>query len=155
MSFSTVVLFAALCAADRIIGSEGVGFLTRHSPSLASDFAALVKTISDNYDHIQNFLNTIVQLAGLFLTLYFTAISLIASAVYARVPGDVRTLAVDEKVGNLYIRLVAVLGALAILYVVGGILGVNIGLVGLTAVSALSIISLFSFLFLGKRTFNF
>src|SRR5947207_11546055 len=57
-----VVLFAALCAADRIIGSVGVRFLTRHSPSLASDFAAFVKTISHNYDHIQNFLNTIVQL---------------------------------------------------------------------------------------------
>ena len=150
-----VVLFAALVAADRIIGGVGVRFLTRHSPSLASDFAAFVKTISHNYDHIQNFLNTIVQLAGLFLTLYFTAISVIASTVYARVPGDVRTLAVDEKVGNVYIRVVAILGAVSILYLIAGVMGTQIGLIGLIAIGALSILSLFSFLFLGKRTFNF
>jgi len=150
-----VALFAALVAADRIIGSAGVGFLKRHSPGLASDLAALVKTISDNYDHIQNFLNTIVQLAGLFLTLYFTAISVIASTVYARVPGDVRTLAVDEKVGNVYIRIVAILGAVSIMYLIAGVMGVQIGLIGLVAIGALSILSLFSFLFLGKRTFNF
>src|SRR5437867_863087 len=150
-----VVLFAAFVAADRIIGREGVRFLTRFSPSLASNFATLIKSILDNYDHIQNFLNTIVQLAGLFLTLYFTAISVIASTVYARVPGDVRTLAVDDKVGNVYIRIVAILGAVSILYLIAGVMDVQIGLVGLVAIGALSILSLFSFLFLGKRTFNF
>jgi len=150
-----IALFAVVVAADRALGSEGLTFLTRHWPSLASRFAGLAKTISDNYDYIQNFLNTVVQLAGLFLTLYFTAISLIASTVYSRVPGDVRTLAVDEKVGNVYIRVVAILGAISILYLIAGVMGVQIGLVGLVAIGALSILSLFSFLFLGKRTFNF
>ena len=50
---------------------------------------------------------------------------------------------------------VAILGALAILYITGSIFGLVVGLAGILAVTTLSIVSLFSFLFLGKRTFNF
>jgi hypothetical protein len=49
-------LFTVFVATDRIIASEGVRFLTRHSLGLASGFAALVTAISNNYDDIQNFL---------------------------------------------------------------------------------------------------
>jgi hypothetical protein len=148
-------MFAILLAADYALQTIGIPFAAHHWPALAASLDGWSDSVSKNSDQLRELLNTIVQLAGLFLTLYFTAISLIASTVYARVPGDVRTLAVDEKVGNVYIRIVAILGALAILYVVGGILGLQIGLVGLATVATLSIVSLFSFLFLGKRTFNF
>src|SRR5205823_1716866 len=150
-----VGIFGILLSVDYALQHIGIPLLAHRWPTFAAFLGGLSDSVSNNSDQLRQLLNTVVQIAGLFLTLYFTAISLIASTVYARVPGDVRTLAVDEKVGNVYIRLVAVLGALAILYVVGGILGLQIGVVGLVAVSALSIISLFSFLFLGKRTFNF
>jgi hypothetical protein len=148
-------IFGLLVSADYALQKIGIPFLGHQWPQLAASLQSLSESVSTNGDQLRQLLNTVVQIAGLFLTLYFTAISLIASAVYARVPGDVRTLAVEEKVGNVYIRLVAILGALAILYVVGGIFGNKVGPVGLLAISLLSIISLFSFLFLGKRTFNF
>ena len=148
-------MFSFLAVADWALENHGIQFLTHHWPRSAEALLQFNQSASESYDSIQNFLNTVVQLTGLFLTLYFTAISLIASAVYARVPGDVRTLAIDEKVGNVYIRVVAILGAISILYLVAGIVGIHIGLIGLAVVGALSIASLFSFLFLGKRTFNF
>jgi hypothetical protein len=148
-------LFGLLILADWALEHRGFQFLVHYSPRSAGVLAQFTDAASKHSDSIQNFLNTVVQLTGLFLTLYFTAISLIASSVYARVPGDVRTLAVDEKVGNVYIKIVAVLGALSILYLLAGIVGFRVGLVGIAAVGALSIASLFSFLFLGKRTFNF
>jgi hypothetical protein len=148
-------IFVILLAADYALQTIGIPFAAHHWPTLAASLHSWSDSVSKNSDQLRELLNTVIQLAGLFLTLYFTAISLIASTVYARVPGDVRTLAVDEKVGNVYIRIVAILGALAILYVSGSILGVQIGLVGLATVATLSIVSLFSFLFLGKRTFNF
>ena len=40
---------------------------------------------------------TIAQIAGVFLALYFTAVSAIVSSVYANVPGDVRLLLTREK----------------------------------------------------------
>ena len=57
--------------------------------------------------------------------------------------------------GNVYIRIVAILGAISILYLLAGVIGIQIGVVGLFAIGILSIASLFSFLFLGKRMFNF
>jgi hypothetical protein len=148
-------IFAIAVVADQALQSSGIGLAEHHWPGLASNLRSWTESASNNNDQIQSFLNTVVQLAGLFLTLYFTAISLIASTVYARVPGDVRTLAVDEKVGNVYIRVVAILGAIAILYLLGSVLGLQIGLIGILAIGTLSITSLFSFLVLGKRTFNF
>jgi len=150
-----LLLFALLAFADSILDGQGIVFLASHWPRLAAMLLRFSQSAAHQYGSIQNLLNTIVQLTGLFLTLYFTAISVIASTVYARVPGDVRTLAVDEKFGNVYIRIVAILGAVSILYLLGGIVGMQIGLIGLTAIGALSIGALFSFLFLGRRTFNF
>ena len=151
----TVAVFCTLVVIDFQIEHGAVAFIQHYRPDLGALLIRLNEGVSRNYDDVQSFLNTVAQLAGLFLTLYFTAISLIASTVYARVPGDVRTLAVDEKVGNIYIRGVALLGALSILYLLAGVVGTRIGLVGLTVISGLSVASLFSFLFLGKRTFNF
>src|SRR5256886_10161228 len=152
---AAVGIFGILLSVDYALQHIGIPLLAHRWPTFAAFLGGLSDSLSNNSDQLRQLLNTVVQIAGLFLTLYFTAISVIASTVYARVPGDVRTLAVDEKVGNVYIRIVAILGAVSILYLIAGVMGVQIGLIGLVAIGALSILSLFSFLFLGKRTFNF
>ena len=46
-----------------------------------------------------------VSLAGVsaaFLTLYFTALSVVVSTAYARAPGKIRSLIIREEVGSLY-----------------------------------------------------
>ncbi len=99
--------------------------------------------------------STVAQIAGIFLGLYFTAVGVVASAVYSRVPGDVRALLVQEKTGNLYLRMVALLSAVAILLLVIHALGFPISILSLCLLIILSLLSIFSFIELGRRIFDF
>jgi hypothetical protein len=99
--------------------------------------------------------STVAQIGGVFLGLYFTAVGVVVSAVYSRVPGDVRALLVQEKTGNLYLRVVALLSAVAILLLIIHTLGFPIGILNLCLLSVLSMISIFSFIELGRRIFDF
>jgi len=99
-------------------------------------------------------ISVIAQVAGVFLALYFTAISVVISR-YARVPGDVRQLLMNEKVGNRYIRIVALTVAIAILLLAKGAFGFLIGPLDLIVVIVLAVVATFSFVLLGMRIFHF
>lgn len=101
------------------------------------------------------FLGTIAQVTGVFLGLYFTAVSAVASAAYAKVPNSVRTLVVNEKVGTVYIRLVAFEAALATLLLAGQAIGLFAGYLNLATVSLGAVAAIFSFVVLGRRIFDF
>jgi hypothetical protein len=98
---------------------------------------------------------TIAQIAGIFLGLYFAAVSGIAAAVYADVPGEVRLLLTREKLGNVYIKIVAFLGAFALVLSTAVVLGIGIGLASVAVVGVLSALSIFAFVILGLRAFYF
>ena len=100
-------------------------------------------------------LNTLAQVAGIFLGLYFTAVGVVASTVYAHVPRNVRSFLMREKVSNFYIRSVAFLGAISTLLLFMDILGFKPGILNILFVTFLGIFSIFSFLVLGRRVFNF
>jgi hypothetical protein len=99
--------------------------------------------------------STVAQIAGIFLGLYFTAVGVVVSSVYSRVPGDVRALLVQEKTGNLYIKIVALLCAVAVLLLAFHALGFPIGILNLSLLTVLSMIAIFSFIELGRRIFDF
>ena len=103
----------------------------------------------------QSLFGTVAQIAGIFLGLYFTAVSAIAAAVYADVPGEVRLVLLREKVGNVYIRTVAFLGAFALILLSAITLGVRVGLLNVAVTGVLSALSIFAFVVLGLRAFNF
>jgi len=71
--------------------------------------------------------STLAQISGIFIGLYFAAISSIASAVYVRVPADVRRLMLEEKTGNIYIRTVAFLGVLSVTVLTAKAAGYTVG----------------------------
>jgi hypothetical protein len=106
-------------------------------------------------DTYATLLGTIAQVTGVFLGLYFTAVSAVASAAYAKVPNTVRALVVEEKVGNVYIRLVAFEAALATFLLAAHTLGIFLGYLNLVLVSVGAVFSIFAFVFLGFRTFYF
>lgn len=108
-----------------------------------------------NYETSTDFLGIVAQVAGVFLALYFTAVSVVASTVYARVPGEIRELLTRERVGNLYIRIVALTVAVAALLLVKGALGFSIGILDVVFTGLLTVIAVFSFVSLGMRTFYF
>ena len=54
-------------------------------------------------------LATFTSLGGLFIGLYYAAISAISGAIYAKVPNNLRDLLAQEQVGNAYMRWAAAL----------------------------------------------
>lgn len=104
---------------------------------------------------ISSFLGIVAQVAGVFLGLYFTAISVVASTVYARVPGEIRELLTKEKVGNLYIRAVALTVAVASLLLAKAGLGFTINILDVLVAALLILMAIFSFVRLGMRIFYF
>jgi hypothetical protein len=103
----------------------------------------------------RNLLGIIAQVAGVFLALYFTAVSVVASTVYARVPGEIRELLTKEKVGNFYIQFVALTVAVATLLLGKSAFGFSINAPDMLVVILLSIITIFSFIVLGLRIFSY
>jgi hypothetical protein len=99
--------------------------------------------------------STFAQVAGAFLALYFTAVSVVISTVYARVQGDVRSILLRDKFSNGYVNLVAMLGAMATILLVGLALKRQPNVLNLAAVALLGIAAIFSFVQLGSRIFYF
>jgi hypothetical protein len=52
-----------------------------------------------------SWLLTLAQIGGVFLALYFTALTAAAAAIYSQVPEHIRNLLAEEPVGNVYIKL--------------------------------------------------
>lgn len=100
-------------------------------------------------------LSVTAQIAGIFLGLYFTAVSVVASTAYARVPGEVRALLTREKAGDVYIRTVALLATVSALLLAGRALGFAPGVASLVLASILGVLAILSFVVLGVRTFHF
>ena len=53
-------------------------------------------------------LATVIGAGGLFIGLYYAAISVLGSAIYTKVPNNIRDLLAKEQVGNAYMRCIAV-----------------------------------------------
>jgi hypothetical protein len=103
----------------------------------------------------RDFFGIVAQVAGVFLGLYFTAVSVVASTVYAKVPGEIRGLLTKEKVGNLYIHVVALTVAVASILLVKGTLGYTVSVLDVLFTLLLIVMAIFSFVQLGMRVFYF
>ncbi|HYX48809.1 MAG TPA: hypothetical protein VE843_03655, partial [Ktedonobacteraceae bacterium] len=100
-------------------------------------------------------LSTFIQVAGTFLGLYFAAVSVVISTVYARVQGDVRSLLMRDKVGDRYIHIVAMLGAASALLLGSMALGRQPGVLNFIFIVGLGVSAIYSFVVLGFRIFYF
>jgi hypothetical protein len=98
-------------------------------------------------------LQSIAAVTGVFLALYFASLNTVAATVYTTVPHDIRELIVRDRLGNVYVRVVAYLTALSIFLLVvqaGGAAPYHLALPVLALASAFAI---FSFIKLGERAF--
>jgi hypothetical protein len=154
--FAAALLVAFLEFCDRKLRTPPtpLEWLTLHSIKVATVLAWL-HLKSPNAAVSLTTLSTLAQISGLFLGLYFTAISVVAGTNYARVPADILDALVREKVGNLYIRIVALFGGISLILLGASNLGYRPGTLNLALVSLLGIASLFSFVELGRRAFYF
>ncbi|HEY4129454.1 MAG TPA: hypothetical protein VGM50_02500 [Gemmatimonadaceae bacterium] len=102
-----------------------------------------------------NLYATIAQIAGVFLGLYFTALSVVASTSYRDVPADLRSVVVEERAGTIYLKVVAYTGASALICLGALSAGWSPGVFNVGALAVLSAASILSFVVLGLRVFTF
>ncbi len=93
------------------------------------------------------------QVTGVFLGLYFTAISVVART-YGNARSELRSVLIEDEVGNVYLALVGFTGA-ACLFALGALaLGYSLGPASAVVFAFLGSASVLSFLLLGKRVFG-
>ena len=64
----------------------------------------------------------VATVAGIFLGLYFTAISAVIASIYSTIPDSVRDLLIRDRVGNMYVQIVSFSTTLSIV-----LLAINAG----------------------------
>ena len=155
MGIASVVLVTALETAEYAFHKH----LSLVLDSLPEWAAQLIQFQMDfvrlDKDAISQFLGTVAGVAGVFLGLYFAAISVVASSMFANVPGVVREQLVREKAGTLYVKGLALLTSTSILLLGFQSIGGSPGALNLLSVTGLCLFGALSFLLLGRRVFYF
>ena len=134
-----------------VISTESIAL---HWPILAPIYRGL-KTLHIDAGGASTLLGTLAQIAGIFLGLYFAVVGTLVSTRYATVAPNIRELMIADKLGNEYIRLVALFGAVATLLLAAQSLGIVFGLFNVTVVTILGVATILSFVILGRRAFEF
>lgn len=106
----------------------------------------------DNDSYVQ-MLTVIAGITGVFLGLYFTAVSTVISNVYSAVSGDVRDLILKDRLGNNYVKLVAFLTALSVLLLSFSAANTSPLHLAIPLLAVVSCLAVFAFVKLGSRTF--
>jgi len=97
----------------------------------------------------------VAQIAVLFLSLYFAAISVVASTVYAQAANEVRQLFIRERAGDFYIRMLSRCACVSLLALGAGQLGIPLGFLNLALLGFLALFAILSFGVLGYRALMF
>ena len=98
-------------------------------------------------------LEAIAAVTGVFLALYFTAVSTVAASVYVNVPHDIRALIVRDRLGNVYVTGVAFTMAFAVLLLISHALTGREYELAPVAIGIFAAFSIFAFIRLGQRAF--
>lgn len=103
---------------------------------------------------IDTFLATIASVSGVFLGLYFTAISSIASNLLIRATQDIRRFFLSAPRGQQYVQTVALTGIISVFYIVAKSFGYLIHPVGLGFLALLVVYVVIRFWTVGSEVFN-
>jgi hypothetical protein len=105
---------------------------------------------------VGSLMGTFVQVAAVFLGLYFAAVSMVVNAYADKgAPESVRRTLIKELGDNGYINLVAFFGAVATLLLAETAVGLQPGPFSFVLATVLGIVSILGFVVLGLRTFAF
>lgn len=107
---ASIFLHLAKSAIGYLVGASAIVILLTKVESRL--FPALT-LISEKFDLVSVYSN-LAQISGLIVGLYFTAISVVVSTVYSKVPDDVRNLIARERMGDSYVSIAILLGAISL-----------------------------------------
>jgi hypothetical protein len=136
-----------------LLFAVGVAVLLQYvDPFLYPYYRKLKIGIPDNSTYV-TFLATVGSIGGIFIGLYYAGISAVSSAIYARVPNNVRDLLAQERVGNVYLRFLSFLTSLSLMLISFCLLSQPKIFLAIPIVAVFAGIGIIAFVKLGQRAF--
>jgi len=133
----------------------GIGFailLQFVDPYLYPYYEKLGIRIPDDSDYV-TFFATISGIGGVFIGLYYAGISAVGSAIYAKIPNNVRDLLAQERFGNVYMRFLSFLTFLGLMLIALRISGQPRVYLAIPVIAVSAGIGIIAFVKLGQRAF--
>ncbi len=120
----------------------------------------LLHTYYDKYIHFNSdvytdILLSVTGLSGVFIGLYYAAVSTVGSAIYAKYPISIRSLLIEERTGVIYMRLLSWLAFASLVLVAANALFNQQSPIALAFITAYSSVAIFGFVWLGRTIFNY
>lgn len=109
-------------------------------------------SIPDDSDYV-TLLATISGIGGVFIGLYYAGISTVGSAIYARVPNNIRDLLAQERFGNVYMLFLSFLTFLGLVFISLRVIGFDRIYLAIPVMTVASGVGIISFVKLGQRAF--
>ncbi len=97
---------------------------------------------------------TVTSISGLFIGLYYTAITSISGAIYSKLPQNLRQLLFNESLGKNYLRYLAFFTFLGILFLTQYVLGYRVNPINVPIITVLAGFAVFAFYQLGLRVLS-
>jgi hypothetical protein len=101
------------------------------------------------------FLASVGAIGGVFIGLYYAALMSVQSALYSRLPNNIRDLLAQEKYGNTYMEFLSFLTFLVFILIVFRLYGFDIPYIAPFVILIFSGIGIFAFIKLGQQAFYF
>lgn len=106
-------------------------------------------------DPIGLILSTIVTVNGVFLGLYFTALSAVAGSMFIKAPESLQELFLKERQGKQYVDTVVATTVIGIFYLMARVFGYETSKLAILLLSILAVYAIVRFISLGAKAFNF
>lgn len=106
-------------------------------------------------DPIGLILSTIVTVNGVFLGLYFTALSAVAGNMFIKSPESLQKLFLKERQGKQYVDTVVATTVIGIFYLMARVFGYETSKLAILLLSVLAVYAIARFISLGAKAFNF
>ncbi len=127
----------------------GLQITNSYFVSLFTKIGFTISTVS-NYGTL---LEAVIGVGGVFIGLYYAAISAIGGAIYATVPNNIRDLLAHEQIGNAYMRLLALLTSFAVCLLAFHTLGLEPVILAIPLLIVGAGVMIIGFVQLGGRAF--
>jgi hypothetical protein len=127
-------------------------FLQLFDPIFYDYYKFLNLKIPDDGDYV-TLLATISGIGGVFIGLYYAAISTIGGSIYAKVPNNIRDLLAQERIGNVYMHFLSFITFLGISLVSFRVLGFDRVYIAIPIMAVASGVGIIAFVKLGQRVF--
>lgn len=101
------------------------------------------------------FISTVVTVSGVFLGLYFTALSAVAGNLFMRAPSRLQNLFLRDRKGSQYVQTLALTLIVGIYYLLLRAFGYEVGFLGPIFIVLLAVYAIVRFMALGAQTFYF